>query len=185
VKRRLYKHLRSSGSLDWVNSLSSVTEGINNSPMEALGFLTPNSIRSGMDEPRVREAQRALANKMTPKQRERVFPHKETYDDMMANLEEYKNNSPHDIELGSYVYLDRKEDRFTKADELQRGRIYFVNEILTHLRPLRYKLKGLLDPPEDIPGSYYRESLRLVPESARPKNDKTFWKIDHIMVRYY
>jgi hypothetical protein len=172
-----------SGTHDWVSDLAKVTESINNSPMEALGFETPNSVRSGFDEPRIRAAQRELASQMTPKQRERVFPKKETYEDMKANMEEYEKNMPHDVEIGTCVYLDRTEDKFAKADEVKRERVYIVDEILTHLRPVRYKLVGLLDPPEPIPGSYYRKNLRLVPKEAQPGSG-TYFKVDHIVVNY-
>jgi hypothetical protein len=167
--------------LDWVTALREITEAINNSPMEALGLETPNSVKSGADEPRIREAQRDLASQMTPKQKERIFPTKQTYDDMMTNMTEYEKNKPHDIEIGTFVYLDRSEDKFAKADEIKRERVYIVSQILTHLKPIRYKLNGLLDPPETIPGSYYRKSMRLVPKEAQPDN-KTYWKVDHVVV---
>jgi hypothetical protein len=179
VKRRLYKFLRSSGTLDWVGALAKVTENINNSPVVALGNETPNSIRDNLDEPRIRAAQKALADKMSTKQKERNFPARQTYKGMMGNLENYDKEA-HKFKVSDYVYLDKVEDKFAKADEYQRDRVFMISEILKYERPIRFKLVGLLKPPEKIPGSFYQENLRLVPEKARP-DEATVWKVSKVI----
>ena len=149
-----------------------------------------------MDEPRVREAKKQLASKMSEKQRNRYFPELPSFNQMVSNLENY-DKQDHKLKLGSYVYLDRVPTAFAKSDEYKRGRVFFISDILRHENPLRFKLKGLLNPPEEIPGklekwkqmtfliifylgSYYEPELRLVPDAARP-DLTTFWKIDHII----
>jgi hypothetical protein len=91
VKCQLYQHLHSSSLEDWVSALPKINEDINNSPMEMLGLETPSSIQSGFDELQIRQAQHELASKMTEKQHEMIFPINKTYDDMVANDQEYRN----------------------------------------------------------------------------------------------
>jgi len=104
-----------------------------------------------MDEPRVREAKKELASKMSEKQQQRYFPRLPTYLDMVDNMENYEKE-PHLFKIGSFVYVDKVEDQMAKSDEYKRGRVYVISEILKHERPLRYRLEGLLIPPEKIPG---------------------------------
>ena len=49
LKRRLYMMLRSELSKNWIHYLPIVTNSLNNSPLESLGFLKPSDIRTEAD----------------------------------------------------------------------------------------------------------------------------------------
>ena len=59
LKRRLYMMLRSELSKDWIHYLPIVTNSLNNSPLESLGFLKPSDIRTEADSIKVDQAPQA------------------------------------------------------------------------------------------------------------------------------
>ena len=66
LKRRLYMMLRSELSKNWIHYLPIVTNSLNNSPLESLGFLKPSDIRTEADSVKVDEALRK--NGISPKE---------------------------------------------------------------------------------------------------------------------
>jgi hypothetical protein len=178
VKNRLYRHLDSAGSRAWPAALKLVTQNINDTPMKALGFMSPNQIQSGLDEPAVREAKLALANKMNPKQRDRFFPEPMTYTQMMSNKKKF-DSTQQKYHVGSFVYVDKVAGPLTKASEEQkRGQVYIVSEIIKTATFPRYKLINLLK--VHLPASVYGSNLQPVPKVAWP-SETTSYRVEKII----
>jgi len=142
VKRRLYSFLHSGGVKDWPKALPKITQNLNNTPMKALGFLAPNQVQSGLDEPQVRAAKAELASKMNPKQRERFFPETETYSDMLRNVATFDSKSQ-TFSCGQFVYKDIVPDKLAKSTDNKRGEVFIVSEIIKSKNIPRYKLINL------------------------------------------
>lgn len=109
VKLHLYKALRSSGTKDWPSLLPQIVDNLNKTPLLQLGWRTPASIKSLLDEPRVCEEQRRVMQEMDMKKREKVFSPNTSYSNMKANEQAY-NKSKHDITVGDYVMLATGQD---------------------------------------------------------------------------
>jgi hypothetical protein len=105
IKRRLYMMMRSEVSTDWPKFLPLVVSALNKKPQKQLGNLSPSEITSELDDPKVRDAQRA----------ENVHIYKEpSWEQQNENQEEYSNtNNP--FQIGQHVYLDKKTEVFDKA----------------------------------------------------------------------
>jgi hypothetical protein len=153
VKERLYPYLRRVKEKNWVSALSDFVRAINNTQCISIGWLTPASIRTYLDEPRVRRAQQILARKMTPKERQRYFPQKDSFKDMVKRSGEF-DKAPQPFALGDFVYLDKLAEAMTKGTEEKRGRIFVIIQILKEQRVVRYILADLAFKP--VTGSVYR-----------------------------
>jgi hypothetical protein len=129
--------------------------------------MAPIEIKSHLDEPKVRLAQKKLAATMTEKQRARFFPKLDTYNDMIRAADEYVKKKSPALPLGSFVYRDYIPGVFDKASfSEKRGEIFIISEVIFNRSVYRYKLKSLSL--EQQVGSYYRENLKLVPKSGQP-----------------
>ena len=105
VKRKLYMLLRGILSQDWVKFLPKVTESLNNTPIQKLGWLKPSSIQSESDSVRVREAQNA--HKIT------VYS-EPTFEIQRQNEENYHKNVKN-LQVQDFVYLNFDEKVFDKS----------------------------------------------------------------------
>ena len=142
IKRRLYSFLNSKGVKNWPEALPKVTKNLNNTPMKALGFLAPNQVQTGLDEPKLRAAKAELAAKMNPKQRERFFPQPETFTAMLRNVATF-DSKKQPFSCGDFVYKDVIPGALAKSTDNQRGEIFIISEILKSKDIPRYKLLNL------------------------------------------
>ena len=141
---------------DWVSALPEITLAINRSACISIGWLAPASIFSSLDEPRVRRAQELLANKMSEKQRERYFPKKDSYKDMVKRSGSF-DKLPQPFSVGDFVFLDAlSKGTLTKGTEEKRSKIYVIQEILKGQKVTRYNLVDLAFKP--VTGSVYRQA---------------------------
>ena len=102
VKRRLYMILRSELSQKWVSYLKTTVQGLNNTPMKRLGWLTPSSIKDERDSVRVQNAKSQEGiNVIKPL----------TYKQQSENQLNYKG----DLQKEDYVYLDFPQKIFDKS----------------------------------------------------------------------
>jgi len=102
IKRKLYMLLRSELSKNWVENLQQVCDGLNNTPLKRLGWLTPNSIHSELDSVKVNAA-RKEAN---------ISVYKDpSYKEQFDNQNSYKG----DLSENDFVYLDFQEKLFDKS----------------------------------------------------------------------
>jgi hypothetical protein len=105
VKRKLYMLLRGILSHDWVNYLSQVTQSLNNTPTQHLGWLKPNSITAESDSVKVQKAQEANHVKVY------IEPN---FDIQRQNQQNYENNK-NTLQVNDYVYLNFEEKLFDKS----------------------------------------------------------------------
>lgn len=110
--------------------------------MKALGFLAPNQIQSGLDEPAVREARAELAARMNSKQKARFFPEPETFTDMQRNVETF-DAKVQPFNCGDFVYLDLVAKKLQKSTDQKRGEVFIISEIIKSANIPRYKLLNL------------------------------------------
>ena len=106
LKRRLYMMLRSELSKDWIHYLPIVTNSLNNSPLESLGFLKPSDIRTEADSIKVDQA--LALNEITPKE---TLP---TFEEQNENQKNYEKNKKN-LLPGTFCYLDFNEKLFDKS----------------------------------------------------------------------
>ena len=98
--------LRSELSRDWIHYLPIVTNSLNNSPIESLGFLKPNDIRTEADSARVDQALQLNG-----------IPSKETlptFQEQNENQEKYAK-SKKNLQPGMFCYLTFDEKLFDKS----------------------------------------------------------------------
>lgn len=109
LKRRLYMMLRSELSKNWIHYLPIVTNSLNNSPLESLGFLKPSDIRTEADSVKVDEALRK--NGISPKE---SLP---TFQEQNENQKNYEQNKKN-LQTGMYCYLSFDEKLFDKSFDI-------------------------------------------------------------------
>ena len=97
--------LRGTLSHDWPKYINKVVKDMNNTPLERLGWLTPNSITSILDSVRVTEAKekRNIPIKKEPNVQNQIKN--------QVNYEQDKTK----IQVDSYCYLDFDEKLFDKS----------------------------------------------------------------------
>ena len=98
--------LRSELSRDWIHYLPIVTNSLNNSPIESLGFLKPNDIRTEADSAKVDQALQLNG-----------IPSKETlptFQEQNENQEKYAK-SKKNLQPGMFCYLTIDEKLFDKS----------------------------------------------------------------------
>ena len=105
VKRKLYMLLRGILSQDWVKFLPKVVEGLNDTPMQRLGWLKPNSIKSEVDSVKVKSAQ--LKNNIE------VYE-EPSFHNQEENQKNYESNQKN-LQVNNYVYLSFEENLFAKS----------------------------------------------------------------------
>ena len=94
--------LRSELSQKWVSYLKTTVQGLNNTPMKRLGWLTPSSIKDERDSVRVQNAKSQEGiNVIKPL----------TYKQQSENQLNYKG----DLQKEDYVYLDFPQKIFDKS----------------------------------------------------------------------
>jgi hypothetical protein len=132
--------------------------------------LSPADIKSPLDEYLVRDARDKLAAVMSPRQKERYFAPPESYKTLLENVKKF-DAKPQDINVGSFVYLDKPKKAFAKGSDQKRGQVFIVYEILKDQNVPRYELMDLAF--KKLTSSVYRQNLRVVPPSGRPNSDQT------------
>ena len=105
VKRKLYMLLRGILSQDWVNYLPKVTESLNNTPLQKLGWLKPSSIHSESDSVRVKEAQN--------KHNIDVYSEPNFHIQQQNQILYEKNKK--NLQINDYVYMNFEEKIFDKS----------------------------------------------------------------------
>ena len=105
VKRKLYMLLRGILSQDWIKFLPQVTESLNNTPLQKLGWLKPNSIKSEIDSVKVKIAQ---------KEHNINVYEEPNFHTQRENQQTYELNSKN-LQLNDYVYLNFEEKIFDKS----------------------------------------------------------------------
>jgi hypothetical protein len=86
--------------------LPKIVATINATSSIAIGFQTPGSVRSAADEPRIRIAEKHLAQSLSPAERERHFPASPSWRQQEENIKEYDQATKHAFSIGQFVYLD-------------------------------------------------------------------------------
>lgn len=105
IKKKLYMLLRGTLSNRWAAQIKNVVESFNNTPIERLGWLTPNAINSEIDSVKVDEA----------KLKNHISTYKEPdYEKQLANQTSYLNNSKN-LQPNDYVYKNFDEKLFDKS----------------------------------------------------------------------
>ena len=117
VKRKLYMLLRGILSHDWVNYLSKVTQALNNTPIQHLGWLKPISITSESDSVKVQKAQEEHNVKVYTE------PNFHIQRENQINYESKKNT----LQVNDYVYLNFEEKIFDKSFDVA---VYFDIQLL-------------------------------------------------------
>jgi hypothetical protein len=109
----------------------------------------------------VRRAQEQLAKSMSEKQKNRYFPEKDTYKDLVKRAAGVYDTLPKAFSPGDFVYLDLvATGGLRKGTDQKRGKVYVILEVLTGQKIVRYKLADLAFKP--VTGSVYRQNLRKV-----------------------
>lgn len=172
VKQRLFAYMRFKHVTNWPELLKEVTDLINQSPCVSIGYLAPNDIKTRLDEPRVRLAQQKLAAKMSQKQRERYFPRKDSFREMVKLSKEY-DQKDQKFPVGCFVYLDIIKSPFEKSTGSEkRGQVFIVETVIKNRSIKRFKLMNLDF--KILPGTFYEQNLRKVPPAAHPTNPKSY-----------
>jgi hypothetical protein len=97
--------------------LPKIVDSINATSSLAIGFQTPGSVKSSADEPRIRNAQKHLAETLTPSEREKHFPAFLSWRQQEENMKEYDEATKHSFSIGQYVYLDPPRGAFDKSHD--------------------------------------------------------------------
>lgn len=105
VKARLYRCMRSLLSQNWPKFLPLVTAALNATPNVAIGNLTPDSIKSNMDDPKIDDALGGIKRLPSGKEREE---NKEAYEQQQDALK-----------AGDFVYADFPHNQFNKGFDTQ------------------------------------------------------------------
>jgi hypothetical protein len=105
IKNILYRLLKSELSKDWVKFLPKVTESLNNSPLERLGFLTPNDVSTVADTVLVEQALKANNIRR---------PQIPTFQQQTSNQETYEKSSKN-FQVDDYCYLNFPPETFEKS----------------------------------------------------------------------
>lgn len=105
IKNILYRLLKSELSQDWIKFLPTVTESLNNSPLERLGFLTPNDISTEADTVWVEKAL---------KEHNINRPQIPTFEQQRKNQKNYEDHSK-SLQVDDYCYLNFPEETFEKS----------------------------------------------------------------------
>jgi hypothetical protein len=104
VKRKLYKLMRGVLSQNWIKYLPIVVDSLNNTPLEKLGWLKPNSISSEIDSVKVKKARENHSIK--------TFTEPD-YKSQRKNQENYEQSN--NLKPLDFVYLDFEEKLFDKS----------------------------------------------------------------------
>jgi len=109
IKKRLYKMMRGTFDKNWPDLITKVVEDHNNTPQKKIGYLTPNQINNPYDSAKVREQLKKY--------------NFESYSEpnffiQNKNQEDFKDTK-HDINVLDYVYVDFKQDLFSKSFDVQ------------------------------------------------------------------
>jgi len=104
LKRKLYMILRSEKSLNWPKYLPIAVALLNKRPMKRLGYLTPGSINSMIDDISVRRAQEEKCVD--------IYQHPSYKEQNLAQAEYEKTSG---FQKDNFVYLDYKEKTFAKS----------------------------------------------------------------------
>lgn len=179
VKDKLFANITYNKDRDWPSFLPAITKSINDSPCISIGNLAPSSIQSGLDEPKVRLAQKQLAETMSDKQRNHYFPAKDSYKTMVDSASSYDQDQQQ-FSLGEFVYRDIIKGPLEKGTSDKRKEVCIISEIIKNRSVTRYGLLNLNF--SKLVGPFYKQNLRRVPVDGRPTS-LDFYKIDFI-VRY-
>ena len=105
IKKKLYMLLRGTLSNKWAEQIRNVVKSFNNTPIQRLGWLTPNAIKSEVDSVKVDEA----------KKKHHIEVYKEpTYEKQSENQSLYLANEKN-LQPGDYVYKNFDEKLFDKS----------------------------------------------------------------------
>jgi len=128
VKRRLYMFLRSNLTKHWSKYLQKIVDGLNNTPLKRIGYLTPNSIKS--------EADSVWVDKNLQKHGI-INPTSSNYLQQRENSKNYLKESENNdkvLKVGDYVYVRFKKEPLTKSFDTQvsscENEKTFISEIL-------------------------------------------------------
>lgn len=109
IKSRLYRMLRGNLSKNWVDLLSKICDDYNNTPLKKLGWLKPSEINTIYDSNLVSKS----------RQKHNIAVYKEpSFVQQNQNQKEYEKNK-RNFQVNDYVYLDFKEDLFSKSFDVQ------------------------------------------------------------------
>jgi len=102
LKRKLYMLLRGTLSQDWVSALKTVTKGLNNTPIQRLGWLKPSDINSEAGSVLVERAKKS---------------HNIAIDKEPTYLEQRLNQAHYDgkLKVSDYVYKQFELKLFDKS----------------------------------------------------------------------
>jgi|688.fasta_scaffold29059_7 hypothetical protein len=105
IKKNLYSAMRSKISTDWPTFLPSIVEALNEKPLKKLGYFSPSEINNELDDAKVHDAQK----------REHIEVYEEDdWKQQDKNQEDYlKSKNP--LQIGQYVYVDKKVEVFDKS----------------------------------------------------------------------
>ena len=156
---------------NWPAALDSIVAGLNQSPSVALGWETPASVQSILDEPRIRQAKKDLAAKLTEKERAKYFPKMDSFQDMILAQKE-NTSGPQKWSVGDFCYKDETPKKFKKETDEKRGTVYIIDRIITNRTVKRFFLKDLNFRAQL--GAVYEQNLRKVPHDALPTSPESY-----------
>jgi hypothetical protein len=107
IKRKLYMLLRSKLSHNWTQELPKVVLAFNNTPLENLGWLKPNDIKSKLDTLLVEEQRKKYGIEVY---REPSFQEQLALENKLI---------PNALNINDYVYLDFDSKTFDKSFDTQ------------------------------------------------------------------
>ena len=152
--------MRSLLSANWPGMLASVVHNINATPLKSIGYLTPGSISSPLQDPEVAKAMKFKAD-----------PDVAT---MKRNQELYEQDRSK-IQLGSYVFLNFAPSAFQKGYDTKFGQLFQICKIEASKSPVLYAVQSLKKKRQR--GWYY--SAQLTPTHSPEPN--SFFKVQSIL----
>lgn len=109
IKKKMYMMLRAEIKDDWLEMLPHAVKALNERHLKSLGYISPIDIQSELDDVVVREAQKKTNINVYHQ------PNWKQQNENQANYE--KSNNP--LQVGQFVYLDKKEEIFNKSFHAQ------------------------------------------------------------------
>lgn len=171
----VYKRIHSEETDDWPSALKKATFDLNHISRPQLGGKTSASIQSNADDVELRLAREQYAKTLTAKEKEKLFPHQPSWQELEAATERQRTGGT-TFKIGDYVLLeDLKRSKLAKSFQIQRKEVFLVTGIFYGLEPLRYKIT---DMKRVTKGVYYGNELR---KSPLLPTDPKFWTVSKVV----
>lgn len=125
IKRLLYMQMRDTLSQNWPELLPKVVKSYNSTPLQHLGYMRPEEIKTVTDCLKVRDAQK----------KHHIIAYREpSFHDQEKNQEKYEENALN-FKVGDFVYANQEEKLFDKSFTVKVYSNHFFLTILTIFLP--------------------------------------------------